>query len=201
MIKNRLSFSILVLACSLAALSSVSFAQSLWTEESSSLYSTQKTFNGGDIITILILESSSAIHQAGTDTDTKDDLAMRFDHTIQSLYDTIGPRNEVSIRNENKYKGQGKTSRSSNLQAKVSAIVTKVFPNGNLAIMGHHSVEINGEREDITITGLIRSKDVTMSNTVFSYQVADANIAVNGEGTVADAESPGWFTRILNWLF
>ncbi len=197
---RSLAFMIVPALC-LLALSSVSFSQSLWTEESSSMYSTQKTFNAGDIITILILESSSAIHQAGTDTDAKDDLALRFDHTIQNLYNTIGPRNEIDLRNENKYKGQGKTSRSSNIQAKVSAMVTRVFPNGNLAVLGHHSVEINGEREDIGITGIIRSKDVTMSNTIYSYQVADANISVNGEGMVADAESPGWFTRILNWLF
>jgi flagellar L-ring protein precursor FlgH len=192
---------ILICSVSLVLACPVSYADSLWSEEASSPYSTSKIFSVGNVITVMIIESSSALHQAGTDTGIKDDLAMRFNHTIQSLYDDVGPRNEIALRGENKYSGSGKTSRSSNIQAKVSAIVTKVFPNGNLAILGRHSVEINSELEEITITGIIRSKDVSISNTVFSYQVAESNIKINGTGAIADAENPGFFTRIINWLF
>jgi flagellar L-ring protein precursor FlgH len=47
----------------------------------------------------------------------------------------------------------------------------------------------------------VRPKDISGANTVYSYQVASAELTVKGAGAVADAESPGWITRILNWLF
>jgi flagellar L-ring protein precursor FlgH len=47
----------------------------------------------------------------------------------------------------------------------------------------------------------VRAKDISGANSVYSYQVADAALAVKGTGVVAETESPGWLTRIFNWLF
>jgi flagellar L-ring protein precursor FlgH len=60
---------------------------------------------------------------------------------------------------------------------------------------------INGEEQEIVISGLIRSRDVTPDNTVLSTFVADAEIAFVGTGVVADKNKPGIITRLLNWLF
>ncbi len=177
-------------------------ANSLWNKDSTSPYSSSKSFKEGDIVTILILESSSALSQAGTNTGVRDDLSFNFTNTLQNIYSTAGgPSGIAGINGQNKYTGTGSTTRTSNIQAKISAVVTKVFPNGNLALLGRHTIVVNREREEMTITGIIRSKDITQANTVYSYQVAESNISVKGEGSVAEAENPGWFTRILNWLF
>jgi flagellar L-ring protein precursor FlgH len=180
--------------------SSGALSDSLWDKDSASPYTTQGNFKVGDIVNILILESSSAIHQAGTDTAVKDDLGLRFTSTVQGLAGG-GPRTEFGVKGENKYRGTGQTTRTSNIQARVAAIVTKVLPNGNLAILGRHTIVVNKESQEISITGIIRPIDVSLSNTIYSYQVAEANIVVQGEGAVAEAENPGWFTRIVNWLF
>lgn len=183
-------------------LSCQAIGESLWKEGSTSPYSSSKNFKEGDIVTILIVESSSALSQAGTDTGVKDDLALRFNYTLQGQSPgSPYSRNEGNFKGENKYRGTGSTTRVANIQAKVAAIVTKVFSNGNLAISGRHLLEVNREKQTIVVTGLIRSKDVSLDNTVYSYEVADAKISVVGEGAVAEAESPGWFTRIFNWLF
>ena len=180
---------------------SVSYCESLWKADSTSLYSAQRTVKEGDIITMLIIESSSALSSAGTDTGVRDDLSLKLNYTLQQLYSGNNQRNEGQMKAENKYYGTGKTTRTSNIQAKISAVVTRVLSNGNLVIVGKHVVTVNDERQEIKISGVIRAKDITPANTVYSFQVAEANIEVLGEGTVADAESPGWFTRIFNWLF
>jgi flagellar L-ring protein precursor FlgH len=180
---------------------SVSYCESLWKADSTSLYSAQRTVKEGDIITMLIIESSSALSSAGTDTGVRDDLSLKLNYTLQQLYSGNNQRNEGQMKAENKYYGTGKTTRASNIQAKISAVVTRVLSNGNLVIVGKHVVTVNDERQEIKISGVIRAKDITPANTVYSFQVAEANIEVLGEGTVADAESPGWFTRIFNWLF
>lgn len=177
------------------------FADSIWNENSASPYSTQKAYKVGDIINVIILESSSAKNLAGTKTDVRDDLGAKFTHTIQRLAPIVGTNNQATGQFSNKYAGSGQTTRGSNVQARVSAWVTDILPNGNLQIKGVHRVEVNTEVQEITLTGIVRPKDISGANTIYSYQVANANLSVKGSGAVADSESPGWLTRILNWLF
>ncbi len=177
------------------------YADSIWNKESASPYSTQKAYKVGDIINIVILESTSAQNKAGTKTDVRDDLGAKFTHTLQRLAPIIGRSNQLAGQVSNRYKGLGQTSRSSSVQARIAAWVTEVVPNGNLKIRGRHKVEVNDEIQEITITGIVRSKDISGSNAIYSYQVANAELAVKGTGVVAETESPGWLTRIFNWLF
>ena len=177
------------------------WADSIWNKESSSPYSIQKARKEGDIINVVILESTVAQNKAGTKTSVTDDLAGKFSHTIQRLAPIIGTNNQVAGSISNKYNGLGQTSRTSNVQARIAAWVTEVLSNGNLSIKGNHKVEVNEELQEITITGIIRPKDISGSNAVFSYQVANAALAVRGSGVIAESESPGWLTRIFNWIF
>jgi flagellar L-ring protein precursor FlgH len=177
------------------------YADSIWNKESASPYSTQKAYKVGDIINIVILESTSAQNKAGTKTDVRDDLGAKFTHTLQRLAPIIGRSNQLAGQVSNRYKGLGQTSRSSSVQARIAAWVTEVVPNGNLKIKGRHKVEVNDEIQEITITGIVRSKDISGLNAIYSYQVANAELAVKGTGVIAETESPGWLTRIFNWLF
>jgi flagellar L-ring protein precursor FlgH len=200
MIKKRF-IGIVAILLIFNSLISCSLADSLWKKDTPSPYSSSKTYKEGDIVTILILESSSALSQAGTNTGVMDDLSFRFTNTLQNIYSSGGPSGMAGVKGENKYRGTGSTTRTSNIQAKVSAVVTKVFTNGNLAVLGRHRVEVNREKQEISITGIIRSKDISQANTIYSFQVAESNIIVKGEGAIADAENPGWLTRIIDWLF
>ena len=47
----------------------------------------------------------------------------------------------------------------------------------------------------------MRPGDISGANSVFSYQIAKAEIAVNGDGVVAAKQSPGLMTKVFNWLF
>ncbi len=176
-------------------------ADPIWNNEGASPYSTQKRYKEGDIINIIILENTNATNKAGTKSDVKDDLSMKFTHTLQRLAPIIGTSNSAAGNAANKYSGIGSTQRASNVQARISAWVTEVLPNGNLTIKGRHKVEVNQEIQEITITWVVRPKDISGANTIYSYQVANAEMAVKGTGVVADTESPGWLTRIFNWVF
>jgi flagellar L-ring protein precursor FlgH len=178
-----------------------SAADSVWNKASASPYSTQKAYKVGDIVNILIVESTSAQNKAGTKTDVRDDLGTKFLHNIQRLRPSIDYNNQITGNISNKYTGLGQTSRVSRVQARIAAWVEDVLPNGNLSIQGKHKVVVNDETQEITIAGIVRPKDISGSNTVFSYQVANAEVGVKGSGVVAEGESPGWLTRLFNWLF
>lgn len=178
-----------------------SFADSVWNDKSASPYSTDRSYKVGDIVYVLIMESTSARSGAGIDTNVKDDLSAKFTHTLQRLSPIIGANNQAVGQWGNKYKGTGQTSRSSDFQARISAWVTEVLPNGNLAIKGRHKVIVNEEEQEITITGIVRPKDISGANTINSYNVANAIVSYKGEGVVAESASKGWLSRIIDWLF
>jgi flagellar L-ring protein FlgH len=192
---------LIAIGCLLLALAVPVLADSIWNENSASPYSTQKGYKVGDIINILVLESSSAKNLAGTSSNVKDDLSWKLTHTLQRLTPIIGANTQMTGAASNRYAGDGATTRGSNVTARIAAWVTEVLPNGNLAIKGVHKVEVNDEVQEINLTGTVRPKDISGNNTIYSYQVANANLMVKGTGAVGDASAPGWLTRIFNWLF
>ena len=177
------------------------FGDSIWSKNSSSIYSTDKAYKVGDILTIIVVENTDAQQKAGTTTTVKDDLSLKLTNNVQKLASLLGSDSSITGQTGNKYAGSGTTQRASTVTAKISATVAEVMENGNLRIEGRRVLDINDESQEILISGIIRSKDVSPANTVYSYQVADAQVSFKGTGAVQEAEAPGWFTRILNWLF
>jgi len=174
------------------------FADSIWNRASSSPYSVSKSFRVGDIITVIVLESTSAVQKAGTDTNANDSLSLAFSSNLVNMYH---PGKAITGSGGNTYKGLGDTTRTSNVTAKIAAVVVKIMTNGNLLVAGEHRVEVNDETQTIKVSGIIRPKDVSLQNTVYSYQVAEADVSINGKGVIGEASSPGVFTRFFNWIF
>ncbi|MCS6896884.1 MAG: flagellar basal body L-ring protein FlgH, partial [Nitrospira sp.] len=100
-----------------------------------------------------------------------------------------------------KFGGKGATSRAGTLTGTISAIVTEVLPNGDLRIEGRREVTVNNEKQLMTISGVVRRVDVDTKNTVLSSAIADAKIEYSGLGVLDDVQHPGWFVRILDWIY
>lgn len=180
-------------------------ADSLWTAAAPSLYSTSHPHRVGDVITIYISESTAATQEAGTNTSKQSSFGANF---FDSWNLTGAGNNDQSRRNQDyriggqdSYNGVGKTSRNSRVKAVVSAVVTEILPNGNLYLVGEHEVKVNDETETIRVEGQISPSDLTPENSVFSYQLAKAEISVKGTGVVGAKQTPGMLSKVLNWLF
>jgi len=147
-----------------------------------------------DIVTILIVEST----QASKSTLTKTNTETENDASSGGRLDFIDFWN-LDVRNSSL--GEGSTARRGNLQARLTARVVEVAPNGLLRLEGSRTVLVNGEEEEIKLTGSVRSQDILSDNTVLSTYIADAAIEYTGEGILASAEKPGWLSRFMNWIF
>jgi len=94
--------------------------------------------------------------------------------------------------------GSGSVSRNSALSTTLSARVTHVLPNGYLVLEGSKSVEVNSERQQVTVRGIIRPMDLSPGNVVTSDQLAQLEIKVDGKGVVNDAtHRPNILYRLL----
>ena len=65
-------------------------------------------------------------------------------------------------------------------------------------IRGEKWMTLNNGDEYIRLTGVIRSKDISSSNTIMSHKVANARIQYAGTGTFADNNKQGWLTRFFS---
>jgi flagellar L-ring protein precursor FlgH len=83
----------------------------------------------------------------------------------------------------------------------MTAQVIQVLPNRRLVIEGHTQVRVNNENQIIKVQGIIRMEDIDTTNTILSTSIAEAKIELSGEGIVSDKQRPGWFTRILDWVW
>lgn len=182
-------------------------ADSLWTSGQTSLYGVQKRqITIGDIVTVLISESTSAVQSATTrtqkDASVGAGMLNNWDQVANLLgNETLRKTFDFGLSGDDSYQGVGQTSRQSNVRAVVTCTVTEILESGNLFIVGEHRVKVNNEIETVRISGVIRPQDITGQNTVLSSQVAKAEVSVNGEGVVAAKQTPGIMTKLFNWLF
>ena len=160
----------------------------------------------GDIITIYVSESTSAAQQASTSTERESRLGASIQTNWEQVgnllgNETLNQKRQYGLNGDDKYEGTGQTSRRSQVKAVVSSVVTEILDNGNLYVEGIHKVKVNDELETIRVAGVIRPQDISPKNSVYSYQVAKAEISVHGSGVVASKQSPGIMTKVFNWLF
>jgi flagellar L-ring protein precursor FlgH len=169
-------------------------------EDIGSIYTDHKAVKVGDIVTILIVESTTGSQSASLVTQKQQSLQGGMGTSTSwgnGLSMTVPSWGAGGQENQN---GSGQSERSGSLTAKLSARVEKVLSNGNLMIKGTKVVKINDENENLVISGVIRPEDIAADNTISSTNVADAIIQYEGTGPIGEKVSPGIFTRLLDWL-
>ena len=187
---------IVLLLLLIAAAGAASAQQPLYDQATgASLFTDRKAYRVGDVITIVIRENAAASSNSQTQTNYKSEVSGG------PGTGTLGFVNVWGLDSENKYNGDGKTQRSGQLSAEMTARIIEMLPNGHFKLEGSRSVRINGEFETIVVSGIARLSDITPDNKILSTSIADAAIAYDGKGDVGHAGSPGLFTKILNWLF
>jgi len=185
------------------------YADSLWKEESKSPYVRNNPLKVGDIITVEIIESTTALQQAQTDLSKKSDVNIDISSSWERIANIVSATNSKSERHDNKaelsggddYRGKGQTTRKSVVKAKITVMVTGKIDDNIFDVEGTHQVKVNDEMEKIYIKGNIRKQDISNENTVFSNQIANVQISVEGNGTVSSKQNPGIMTRLFGWLF
>lgn len=148
-----------------------------------SVMSDPRARNVGEILTVVVQEQQSVKNEDKVERRNDTSLAARLENYSLSdkTFQSSGlPR--LDIRKEQDFNGEAKQNSTSDVRASIAVIVVDVQPNGNLVIAGTRSVTVNDETRTLRVSGVVRALDVTANNTVGSAQVADARIAITGDG-------------------
>lgn len=167
-------------------------AESLYREDSyRALAADNKAYRVGDLITVQVMESSSAAANAGTGTRRKNTLGANLGHKGNVVAGT-----DVQVNGD--FDGGGRTARDGRLLAQISVTVRAVLPNGDLFVSGEQMLVINDEQQRINLEGRVRPSDISDGNVVVSSRLADARITYVGEGDLAERQRPSWWRRLLD---
>jgi flagellar L-ring protein FlgH len=184
---------------------------SLWQEENGRayLYEDLRAMRVGDILTVKIAEKHKGSKSADTAAQRESTIKNSLVGSAMGYIGIPGVRFSDETRRgmgidasaNTKFDGKGATNREGTLTGTISTIVTEVLPNGDLRVEGRREVTVNSEKQLMTIGGIVRRVDVDTKNTVLSTAIADARIEYSGLGVLDDVQRPGWFVRILDWIY
>src|SRR5690606_8511523 len=107
----------------------------------------------------------------------------------------------ISARGGDNLTAGGTTTRGSSLTTKMTTRVVEVLPGDILRIEGRQNIIVNGEEQEIVVSGLVRRQDISRDNTVLSTYVAGCCVSCEGAGVVGDEPEAGLLTRLVDWLF
>lgn len=160
-------------------------------------FSDSRSFRVGDLIMVVVDERVSASERSsrvaqGQRQQTADGGLSGDGLGLSALgldFNSGMKRNSRDI---------GETNREGDLTAFLSVRIVGMDANGNLEIEGQRSVKVDGRTQAITLTGVVRSEDVSASNHILSSRIADAEISYEGKSI---APRTGILGKILSILW
>jgi len=182
---------------------------SLWNNTGVTMFADPKAHAVGDLVTVLVAENASATRSLATKSSRNSShqtgvkAAFGLNAALLTKRSRFQPSTGLNVKDGGSFNGSGKTSNSDRLTASVTSVVTEVFANGNMRIMGRRQVTINQQPQELTFMGVIRPYDITSINTIPSSKVAQAVISYGGGGELASVAHKGWLSQTLDavWPF
>lgn len=172
---------------------------SLWNEREGFRFTNRKAMAMGDLITVVVVESSSGRNRASLSTSKEHKLEMEGGPGGGPL-DFI-PFFQLDSNTKDELSGDGQVSLSGELRTTITVQVIDIRPNGQLVIEGSRTITLNKEEDRITLRGVARPEDITSDNTILSTKLAEVRIAYDGKGATKRATRPGIIQRIFGWIF
>ncbi|ROR34912.1 flagellar basal body L-ring protein FlgH [Inmirania thermothiophila] len=162
------------------------------------LFADRRARRVGDILTIVLVESTEASKKAETTTSREASIdatgpTLLGDKVIRHGREILSASVDATQENT----GSGTAEQSNSLEGRITVTVAEVLPNGYLRVRGEKVLTLGRGDEFVRFSGIVRPEDIRADNTVPSTQVADARIVYSGRGEVADAAGAGWLSRFF----
>ncbi|RKP45359.1 flagellar basal body L-ring protein FlgH [Pararobbsia silviterrae] len=160
------------------------------------LFEDSRPRNVGDILTIVIAENINATKSSGSSASRAG--SETFTPTaMPGIVGGLFNHSATSVTGDNTFQATGGAAAQNTFSGTLTVTVTQVLANGNLMVSGEKQMLINQGNEYIRFSGVVNPTTVSGTNTVESYQVADAKIEYSAKGYINEAETMGWLQRFF----
>lgn len=162
----------------------------------------------GEMLTILIQEHSVIENETSrnmskkstrkANVNTNVDLVGGIDKGTGELFSLKDM--DVDMSASTAFDGNADFDSDRQVKDQITVTVADVLPNGNLVVVGTREREVEGDKQTMQVSGVVRPSDITFANTVRSEQVAEFKIVFLHAGRENQFTRPGWLDKILNFL-
>jgi len=157
-----------------------------------------RNYQVGDLITVMLNESTQAARSQGTDISKDASNTALPAGVSKFIAGNSSPFNAVNLNSSTtKSAGKGTADQKASLTGSITVTVIEILANGNLVVRGEKKLGLSEGTEVIQVAGVIRPQDVGPNGTVNSLRLANAQISYRGSGDLASASKPGWGTTGL----
>jgi flagellar L-ring protein FlgH len=185
---------------------------SLYSQRGTSLFADKKDLQVGDIIQIIISEdlkskSTNSRNLSSTRANNLGGglLASTGTNALSGAENNVNSTLGVgfSTNSDSTDKGAVKTSLAETFSTTVSAIIQETYENGNYYIKGKKEMLVEGQKQQIIVSGVIRPYDITSDNSINSAQVADLKLLYDKDGTESEILDTPWGLKLIRkiWPF
>lgn len=190
------------------------FKGSLYSREGASLFADKKDLQIGDILQVNISETltkDSSATKALSNKNTSS-LGGGVFAPLTGVTNTTGTTERINKLNNavgvgfnatssSTFAGSAKSTADEGFETVISVVITNIYQNGNYFIKGSKELLINGEKQAISISGIIRPYDISPENTVVSSQIANLKILYDKKGDDSDSLEKRWGTKFLETIW
>lgn len=163
------------------------------------LFQDNKAREVGDLLTIVLVESTSARSNAKTGISKNASIGLEAP-TLFGQSVTMNGNNllQAEVAAQRGFNGAGDSAQSNALAGNITVTVVQRLGNGNLRIAGEKQMRLNQGDELVQVQGIVRASDIGPDNRVTSDRVGDARIVYGGRGAMARSNAMGWLGRFFN---
>lgn len=178
------------------------------------LFSDRRAMQLNDLVTVIINQTAQATSTANknlneTSNATLTGPGITFGGPSQSIGNLANKLNNITSfgittgQNTSTFQGAGSQNRQEAFTTTIAARIIKVLQNGNYFIEGSREILINGEKQIIHLSGVVRPNDIARDNTIESRFIADAKIMYDTQGELKRNTEKGWGTKLIEsvWPF
>ncbi len=178
---------------------------SLWQPGATTFLKDNRAWHVGDIVKVIVevkdnaqLNNTSQHSRKGSESLGLPKLFGQEKKVAQAVARGGDATSLLSFNGDRSHQGSGSVSRKEDITTQIAATVTQILPNGNLVLQGSQEVRVNHELREVKVAGIARPKDIDISNSISSTQIAEARISYGGRGSISDVQQPRLGHQIID---
>jgi len=159
-----------------------------------SLYSDIKAHAIGDVLSVIIEESANANRESksSSSSNSKMNADASASGNVADFLPILGGSTSLSTS----YDGDDGTAQADRLNGRITVQITERTESGMYKIKGERSLNVNGEENIMLLEGMVRPRDISTNNSIYSYNIANAQITYK-KGGITNMVNDGFFSNIF----
>jgi Flagellar basal body L-ring protein len=175
------------------------------------VYFRQKASRQHDSVTIVINEDTSS--EITSSNDLKRDTSNNFTltnwltpklsgglGTTQHGQAVGGNTPTMAWSGSRAHKSDSSIDRSQKFTSTLTGKVLSVLTNGYLVIEARKTVNVNGEIQEVTVTGTVNPDHMDSNSAVRAEQIMDMEVTFTGSGPMTRMDKRGWWAKAWDFL-